>query len=152
MHITARITFIHIHLKILFDNSLRAVFLYNTRVHSEVVEWNKILYCCGYLMSNGFMLKRVLNAPFCQYEITHGLNEKFGSTIEFYSTKLLRPTVPRVIVENISVSDVQRSCLLIGSFSVQPANLHHFFFQRKDSDTNSRTPFSNLHSVSLSVR
>ena len=86
-------------------------------------------------MSNGFMLKRVLNALFCQYEITHGLNEKFGSTIEFYSTKLLRPTVPRVIVENISVSDVQRSCLLIGSFSVQPANLHHFFFRRKDSDT-----------------
>ena len=86
-------------------------------------------------MSNGFMLKRVLNALFCQYEITHGLNEKFGSTIEFYSTKLLRLTVPRVIVENISVSDVQRSCLLIGSFSVQPANLHHFFFRRKDSDT-----------------
>ena len=76
-------------------------------------------------MSNGFMLKRVLNALFCQYEITHGLIEKFGSTIEFYSTKLLRLTVPRVIVENISVSDVQRSCLLIGSFSVQPANLHH---------------------------
>ena len=86
-------------------------------------------------MSNGFMLKRVLNALFCQYEITHGLNEKFGSTIEFYSTKLLRLTVPRVIVENISVSDVQRSCLLIGSFSVQPANLHHFFFRLKDSDT-----------------
>ena len=86
-------------------------------------------------MSNGFMLKRVLNALFCQYEITHGLIEKFGSTIEFYSTKLLRLTVPRVIVENISVSDVQRSCLLIGSFSVQPANLHHFFFRLKDSDT-----------------
>ena len=103
-------------------------------------------------MSNGFMLKRVLNALFCQYEITHGLNEKCGSTVEFYSTKLLRLTVPRVIVENISVSDVQRSCLLIGSFSVQPANLHHFFFRSKDSDTNSRTPFSNLHSVSLSVR
>ena len=108
-------------------------------------------------MSNGFMLKRVLNALFCQYEITHGLNEKFGSTIEFYSTKLLTLMVPRVIVENISpsVSDVQRSRLLIGSFSVQPANLHHFFFQRKDSDTkytNSRTPFSNLHSVSLSAR
>ena len=107
-------------------------------------------------MSNGFMLKRVLNALFCQYEITHGLNEKFGSTIEFYSTKLLTLTVPRVIVENISpsVSDVQRSRLLIGSFSVQPANLHHFFFQRKDSDTkytNSRTPFSNLHSVSVNI-
>ena len=88
-------------------------------------------------MSNGFMLKRVLNALFCQYEITHGLNEKFGSTIEFYSTKLLTLTVPRVIVENISpsVSDVQRSRLLIGSFSVQPANLHHFFFRLKDSDT-----------------
>ena len=92
-------------------------------------------------MSNGFMLKRVLNALFCQYEITHGLNEKFGSTIEFYSTKLLTLTVPRVIVENISpsVSDVQRSRLLIGSFSVQPANLHHFFFRSKDSGTNSRT-------------
>ena len=92
-------------------------------------------------MSNGFMLKRVLNALFCRYEITHGLNEKFGSTIEFYSTKLLKLTVPRVIVENISpsVSDVQRSRLLIGSFSVQPANLHHFFFRSKDSDTNSRT-------------
>ena len=107
-------------------------------------------------MSNGFMLKRVLNALFCQYEITHGLNEKFGSTIEFYSTKLLTLMVPRVIVENISpsVSDVQRSRLLIGSFSVQPANLHHFFFQRKDSDTkytNSRTPFSNLHSVSVNI-
>ena len=88
-------------------------------------------------MSNGFMLKRVLNALFCQYEIIRGLNEKFGSTIEFYSTKLLTLTVPRVIVENISpsVSDVQRSRLLIGSFCVQPANLHHFFFRRKDSDT-----------------
>ena len=88
-------------------------------------------------MSNGFMLKRVLNALFSQYEIIRGLNEKFGSTIEFYSTKLLTLTVPRVIVENISpsVSDVQRSRLLIGSFSVQPANLHHFFFRRKDSDT-----------------
>ena len=64
--------------------------------------------------------------------------------------------VPRVIVENISpsVSDVQRSRLLIGSFSVQPANLHHFFFRSKDSDTkytNSRTPFSNLHSVSVNI-
>ena len=88
-------------------------------------------------MSNGFMLKRVLNALFCQYEIIRGLNEKFGSTIEFYSTKLLTLMVPRVIVENISpsVSDVQRSRLLIGSFCVQPANLHHFFFRRKDSDT-----------------
>ena len=89
-------------------------------------------------MSNGFMLKRVLNTLFCQYEIIRGLNEKFGSTIEFYSTKLLTLTVPRVIVQkkiSPSVSDVQRSRLLIGSFCVQPANLHHFFFRRKDSDT-----------------
>ena len=39
-------------------------FFCDGRVSFEVVEWNQILYCWSYLMSNGFMLKRALNALF----------------------------------------------------------------------------------------